>query len=290
MKGLHTCIHLKNGKTWSTLRAIPIHHEELMSRCDIHLTYFGFGIFLRLIRRQHPIPDILGTIYSDNPSILNELTLGNQDLHKACPSPSTKSKKPASAAAGSASDLPRLERELISTTSAPWMPGTISTEVTPKSKKPANAAAGSASDLPRLERELISTTSAPCMPGTISTEVTPKSKKPANAAAGSASDLPRLERELISTTSAPCMPSTISTEATQKTSVTTSGALPGTTTLSAATTTTSTAFHMPVSTQFPPTFVKQGNIKLRELCVKAKRLTESDIAKYTTRKKTLPNH
>ena len=46
MKGLHTCIHLKNGKTWSTLRAIPIHHMELMHRCDIHLTYFGFGIYL----------------------------------------------------------------------------------------------------------------------------------------------------------------------------------------------------------------------------------------------------
>ena len=102
MKGLHTCIHLKNGKTWSTLRAVPIYHEELMSRCDIHLTYFGFGIFLRLIKRQHPILDILGTIYSDNPSVLNELKLGNQDLHKACPSPLTESKKPASAAAGSA--------------------------------------------------------------------------------------------------------------------------------------------------------------------------------------------
>ena len=50
MKGLHTCIHLKNCKTWSTLRAVLIHHEELMSRCDIHLTYFGFGIFLRLIK------------------------------------------------------------------------------------------------------------------------------------------------------------------------------------------------------------------------------------------------
>ena len=46
MKGLHTCIHLKNGKTWSTLRAVPIHHTELMRICDIHLMYFGFGIYL----------------------------------------------------------------------------------------------------------------------------------------------------------------------------------------------------------------------------------------------------
>ena len=207
IKGLHTCIHLKNGKIWSTLRAVPIYHEELMSRCDIHLTYFGFGIILRLIKRQHPIPDILGTIYSDNPSVLNKLTLGKQDLHKACPSPLTESKEPTSAAAGSVSDLPRLERELISTTSAPCTPGTMSTEATPN------------------------------------------------------------------------------------TSVTTGGALSGTTTLSADT--TSTALHLPVSTQLPPTLVKQeptnvrqGNITLHELCVKVKRLTESDIAKHTTRRKT----
>ena len=241
IKGLHMCIHLKNGKTWSTLRAVPIHHEELMSRCDIHLTYFGFGIFLRLIRPQHPIPDILGTIYSDNPSVLKELTL--RTTNKACPLPSTKSKKPASAAAGSASDLPRLEHALISTTS-------------------------------------------PCMPGTTSTEVTPKNKKPANAAAGSVSYLPRLECELINTTSTPCTPSTMSIEATPKMSVTTSGALPGTTSLSAGSNTTSTAFHMPVSAQLHPTIIKQGNIKLHELYVKTKRLTESDIAKYTTQRKT----
>ena len=50
MKGLHMCMHLKNGKTWSTLRAIPIHHMELMHRCDIHLMCFGFGIYLRLVK------------------------------------------------------------------------------------------------------------------------------------------------------------------------------------------------------------------------------------------------
>ena len=50
MKGLHMCIHLKNGKTWSTLSVVPIHHMELMCICDIHLTYFGFGIYLRLLK------------------------------------------------------------------------------------------------------------------------------------------------------------------------------------------------------------------------------------------------
>ena len=118
-----------------------------------------------------------------------------------------------------------------------------------------------------------------------------KEKNPASAAVGSASDLPRLECELISTTSAPYMSGTTSTEATPKMSVTTGGALPGTTTLSANT--TSTALHLPVSTQLPPalvkqglTYVSQGNIKLHKLCVKVKRLTESDIAKHTITRKT----
>ena len=125
-----------------------------MSRCDIHWTYFGFGIFLRLIKRQHPIPDILGTIYSDNPSVLNKLTLGNQDLHKGCPSPLTESKKPASAAAGSASDLPRLECELISTTSASCMPGTTSTEDTPNTSV---RTGGALSDTTTLSADTTST-------------------------------------------------------------------------------------------------------------------------------------
>ena len=115
MKGLHTCIHLKNGKTWSTLRAVPIHHTELMRRCDIHLMYFGFGIYLQLIKRPHPIPQytVVGTIQCDNPDVLKKLLLGKQEL------PQRKHlKKAASATAGSQVDLPRVEQELrIATTS-----------------------------------------------------------------------------------------------------------------------------------------------------------------------------
>ena len=113
MKGLHTCIHLKNGKTWSTLR--PIHHMELMHICDIHLTYFGFGIYLRLIKRPQPIPqyNVVGTIQCDNLDVLKKLLLGKQEL------PHRKHlKKAASAAAGSQVDLSRVEHELgIATTS-----------------------------------------------------------------------------------------------------------------------------------------------------------------------------
>ena len=107
MKGLHTCIHLRNGITWCTLRAVPVHHTELMGRCDIHLGYFGFGIFLRLIK--HELPIVLGTIRCDNPDTLNELLA-------MCHKPEEKLdqglKKTASAAAGGPSQLPRLSREL----------------------------------------------------------------------------------------------------------------------------------------------------------------------------------
>ena len=84
MKGLHTCIHLKNGKTWSTLRAVPIHHMELMHRYDIHLMYSSFGIYLQLVKQPLPISQhiVLGTIQCDNPEVLNKLLLGKQELPK----------------------------------------------------------------------------------------------------------------------------------------------------------------------------------------------------------------
>ena len=59
--GIHTVIHLKINKLWSTLKMIPATHSELLNICDQHLAYLGFRIFLRL--EQKPIQvQILGTI------------------------------------------------------------------------------------------------------------------------------------------------------------------------------------------------------------------------------------
>ena len=44
----HTFIHLKNKRIWCTLKAVPLHHHELVERCQIHLVYMGFSIFLQL--------------------------------------------------------------------------------------------------------------------------------------------------------------------------------------------------------------------------------------------------
>ena len=41
---------------WSTLRSVPLDHDEHVNMCDLHLVYLGFGAFLRLVPR--PVLDI----------------------------------------------------------------------------------------------------------------------------------------------------------------------------------------------------------------------------------------
>ena len=60
-KGVHTTVHLDNNKIWSTLKNTPTSHDELINICDQHLAYLGFGIFLRLVKKQDT-PRILGTV------------------------------------------------------------------------------------------------------------------------------------------------------------------------------------------------------------------------------------
>ena len=48
--GRYTCIHLRNKKLWHTLHAVPVKHDELLNRCELHQAYLKFGIFLRLQR------------------------------------------------------------------------------------------------------------------------------------------------------------------------------------------------------------------------------------------------
>ena len=44
--GWHTCVHLQNGRMWSTLRSVPLNHDKHVSVCDLHLVYLGFGVIL----------------------------------------------------------------------------------------------------------------------------------------------------------------------------------------------------------------------------------------------------
>ena len=71
---MQTCIHLKEGKTWSMLL-----HNELLECCSIHMVYLGSRIFLRC-KCQPPVvpivsvqPPILGTVHSDDSETLAKL-------------------------------------------------------------------------------------------------------------------------------------------------------------------------------------------------------------------------
>ena len=112
--GRHACVHLRNGRMWSTLRSVPLNHDEHVSMCNLHLVYLGFGAFLHLVPR--PVLDIkegdlpiLGHVVGEDPETKNELTRKAIKEEKI-----DEPKEPsiATAAAGSALQLPRVEREL----------------------------------------------------------------------------------------------------------------------------------------------------------------------------------
>ena len=110
----HACVHLRNGRMWSTLRSVPLNHDEHVSMCNLHLVYLGFGAFLCLVPR--PVLDIkegdlpiLGYVVGEDPKTQNEL-MGKAIKEEKIDEP--KEPSIATAAAGSALQLPRVEREL----------------------------------------------------------------------------------------------------------------------------------------------------------------------------------
>ena len=126
--GSHTVVHMRNNKVWSTLQDMPTSHDELIQQCDKHLVYLGLGVFFQLKERK--TVDILGTVTGQDPE--------TQKLLVASVSQSIKHeeqvdsemlvlpKKHATAAAGSAAQLDRVEKEMW--TSAEII-GTTSTSV-----------------------------------------------------------------------------------------------------------------------------------------------------------------
>ena len=112
--GRHACIHLKEGRMWSTLRSVPVDHDEHVNLCDLHLVYLGFGAFLRLIPRPALITEegdlpILGYVVAEDPKTQMELTRRAIKEEKIDEPTETNI---VTAAAGSASQLSRVEREL----------------------------------------------------------------------------------------------------------------------------------------------------------------------------------
>ena len=112
--GRHACIHLRNGHMWSTLQSVPVDDDEHVNLCDLHLVYLGFGAYLHLIPRpalttkECDLP-ILGHIVAEDPETQMELT--RKAIKEEKIDELTKSRI-ATAAAGSALQLSRVEREL----------------------------------------------------------------------------------------------------------------------------------------------------------------------------------
>ena len=112
--GRHACVHLQNGCMWSTLRSVPLNHDEHVSMCNLHLVYLGFGAFLCLVPRlvldikEGDLP-ILGHVVGEDLETQNELTRKAIKEEKI-----DEPNEPSfvTAAAGSALQLPRVEREL----------------------------------------------------------------------------------------------------------------------------------------------------------------------------------
>ena len=112
----HTAVHLKHNKIWCTLNHKPSSHDELMQQCDKHLAYLGLGIFLELKERT-PF-NIIGTITGEDPethkhllaSVTQPIKLEEQSDYIS------NIKQCATAAAGSKSQLERVEKEMRTTT------------------------------------------------------------------------------------------------------------------------------------------------------------------------------
>ena len=127
--GQHACIHLKEGRMWSTLRSVPVDYDEHVNLCDLHLVYLGFGAFLRLIPRPALITEegdlpILGYVVAEDPKTQMELTRRAIKEEKIDEPTETNI---VTAAAGSASQLSRVEKELN-------MPQTMSSSSNPTDK------------------------------------------------------------------------------------------------------------------------------------------------------------
>ena len=128
--GSHTVVHMRNNKMWSTLQDMPTSHDELIQQCDKHLVYLGLGVFFQL--KERVTVNILGTVTGQDPKTHKLLVASVSQLIKHEEQVDSEMhvlpKKHATAAAGSAAQLDRVEKEMW--TSAEII-GTTSTSVIP---------------------------------------------------------------------------------------------------------------------------------------------------------------
>ena len=54
-------VHIGDNKIWTSLDNPPDNHQDLLDRCEYHLAYLGHGIFVELVKRQHPVIEVDST-------------------------------------------------------------------------------------------------------------------------------------------------------------------------------------------------------------------------------------
>ena len=61
----HTLVHLRNGNLWTTINTVSSDHDELLSKCKVHLAYVGNGLFCELKPRLSGTTAVSGTTTQD---------------------------------------------------------------------------------------------------------------------------------------------------------------------------------------------------------------------------------
>ena len=119
---MHTIVYLGNCKTWTTLAKQGKTHYKEIVHCDMHLAYVGRGLYVEIVPRNTPLQVVDDTATSQSLVISKIKTLTHDEV-KAFDQVQrlglgfgTESKSILSASAGSAADLPRVEKELAEST------------------------------------------------------------------------------------------------------------------------------------------------------------------------------
>ena len=55
MLNIHTLVHIKNNRLWTTIKNPSPNHDNLLKMCNFHLAYVGRGLFVELTERKRPL-------------------------------------------------------------------------------------------------------------------------------------------------------------------------------------------------------------------------------------------
>ena len=117
---MHTIVHFGKGKIWTTLAKQGKTHQEDITCCDMHLAYVGRGLYVELAPRSIPLQIVDDTTTSQS-VIIGEIKTDEEvkafyQVHRLGLGVGIAKKPTPSASTQSATDLPRVEKELAEST------------------------------------------------------------------------------------------------------------------------------------------------------------------------------